>query len=406
MKPAPDGDVTPDARPRLDQGGAGDHRPSPRRVRRAARRHRLRRHHRARRCLRPLTRSTAAIVAAGGAIALRRVHAPRAVRRARLLHDRRAGRSARRLHHVAGGRAAVRRRARPVDRRGVAATRRARRLHGRRVPAPGRARWPGRSSPPRRSGATALRRRRGVGGAAARSIPTACESLADAARRAVSPVSSSPTSCSTTCRSAWPCSTAAGARRSSPPTATALREVLAAPLDPLPAWLPVARAARRPCPDPGRAAEWVRRRDRRARPAGGSSPSTTPSPAPPSWRRARGGSGCARTAATSAAATTSPTRARRTSPSRSALDQLPGARRGAHAGRSSSRAGRHRRAGREGRARVGTRRPRRRPVAHADDAQPGPRGRGAARPGRPRRLPGGLEWEVPSALTMARDVRG
>ena len=69
MKPAPDGDVAPGADARLDQGRAGNHRRCDVGVRRAARASSgYWQHHRARRCLRPLTNFPAAIVAAGGAI--------------------------------------------------------------------------------------------------------------------------------------------------------------------------------------------------------------------------------------------------------------------------------------------------------------------------------------------------
>ena len=141
-----------------------------------------------------------------------------------------------------------------------------------------------------------------------------------------STASSSPTSCSTTCRSASPCSTAAGGRRSSPTTATARssrccrrRSTRCRPC----CRRPPPHGARAPLQRRGRGAgsaarvglvrrgtvvvvDYAVARHRRA------------------GRCARGGSGCARTAATSAAThyLRRPGR-RRTSPPTSPLDQLP-----------------------------------------------------------------------------------
>ena len=155
------------------------------------------------------------------------------------------------LPDVAGGRAAVRCGPRPGDRRRGGGTRRAGRLHrhrGRRRS--GHAR-PG--DPRRRAGCTpryvAVEV---VGGAARPTIPTGSSRVAELPEPR-SPGSSSPTSCSTTCRSAWPCSTAGGGgvRRRRRRRHVRAR-CSATPLDPVPLWLPSTAPHGAACPDPGR----------------------------------------------------------------------------------------------------------------------------------------------------------
>ncbi len=148
---------------------------------------------------------------------VRAVHGARPVRRGRVLHAGRRGigGTARGLHHVAGGGAAVRRRHRPLPRRGVGAPRPSRPIHrgrGRCRPRNAGARDPRRTS---RLPRCAPLRGGGDLGGAARSAPRGRSSRGPTCRRSRSTGSSWPTSCSTTCRSGSRCSTKAGARRSS-----------------------------------------------------------------------------------------------------------------------------------------------------------------------------------------------
>ena len=210
-------------------------------------------------------------------------------------------------------------------------------------------------------------------------------------RTSRSSVSSSPTSCSTTCRSGCSCSTAAGARRSSRTTAAGWSRSLV-PLDRRPGVAARDRAARStgavaagggdagceaaPARLDARTARRVRLRDATHRRAGHAAVAGVAAHVP---RR------------TSAAATTSRRPASRTSPREVALDQLPGPGRGRARRPSSSRRWGIDDARRGGSPRVG--RERCAPDCRRDgDAQPGARGGGAARPGRPRRVHRRLEW--------------
>ena len=206
------------------------------------------------------------------------------------------------------------------------AARPARPVHRRRRRRRARARWPAPCSRPRPACAAALRYVAVEVSAAQRARhPAGVESRARPARRSRSTASCSPTSCSTTCRSASPCTTARGARRSSRrrPTARSPR-----------------CCRRRSTRVPGGAAGHGRPRcpgpaAGRGRGVGGAGPRASSAAARcvvvdyaraahgRARRARRGGSGCARTAATSAARTSSPTPATRTSPSTSPLDQLP-----------------------------------------------------------------------------------
>ena len=383
MKPVPDGDVTPIRTPGVDPGGAGHHVRRHDRVRRAARPGQpLRRPHRPHRCLRRLTTSRRPIAAAAGPLRFDEFMQLALVRRStastHVAADGPAG-AATSSRRPRSGRCSApcspRARRAGGDELGDPTTSRSSRS------APGRARWPGRSSPPRRR-ARALRYVAVEVVAAQRALhPDGVESLRRAARPA-DPGVVVANELLDNLPFRLPCSTAAGARRTSTSAATAARRG---------ARRRRSTRCRRGCRRRRRTAPGCRGRSRpptwvdaarasleRGRVAGRS---TTSRRAPPSWRRGRGGSGCARTAATSAAATTSPTPGAQDITAQVALDQLPDARRGA-----ARRPQFLQRWGidelvEEGRA--SGRPPRPRPtVRRADDAQPGPRGRGAARSGR------------------------
>ena len=252
-----------------------------------------------------------------------------------LLQRRRAGRPPRwALPDVAGGRAAVRRGPGPGDRRLVAATRCAGPTSPSSRSAPVRARWPGRSSPPSRPARRATSPSRSPRRSAP-TIPTGSSRCAELPGRAVRGVV-----IANELLDNLPFRLAVfdGGWREAFVAADgeALREVLAAPLDPVPAWLPstAPHGARAPIQDD--AAGWVAGRPARDRGAAGSSSSTTPSPARPSWRSVpwrewlrtfrgheRGGHYLADPGTQDITVEV-------------CLDQLPDARRGAHARPSSS----------------------------------------------------------------------
>ncbi len=188
--------------------------------------------------------------------AVRGVHGSGAVRPGRglLRHRRAGGPPGRPLPDLAGGRPAVRGGAGPRPRRLVGGAGPAVAVHGRRRR--GRAGHPGPGRARRRAGRAAGRRAplchvRTLIRPACRARSTSPPIRRRIGGRARSRVWCWPTSCSTTCPSAWPCSTAAGRRRSSTwPRRPARRGP--APVHRAPAVPSSRRPARRPRPRPGR----------------------------------------------------------------------------------------------------------------------------------------------------------